>query len=43
MHACRPTLERTVELLLAHFVTQRSKGWFYADTFRVRGMECRAP
>ena len=40
-------LERKVELLLAHFATQRSKGWFDADTFRglarLRGMECRAP
>ena len=40
-------LERKVGLLLAHFATQRSKGWFDADTFRglarLRGMECRAP
>ena len=40
-------LERKVELLLAHFATQRSKGWFDPDTFRglarLRGMECRAP
>jgi LmbE family N-acetylglucosaminyl deacetylase len=40
-------LERKIELLLAHFATQRSKGWFDAETFRglarLRGMECRAP
>jgi LmbE family N-acetylglucosaminyl deacetylase len=40
-------LERKVELLLAHFGTQRSKQWFDAETFRglarIRGMECRAP
>jgi LmbE family N-acetylglucosaminyl deacetylase len=40
-------LERKVDLLLAHFGTQRSKDWFDADTFRglarLRGMECRAP
>ncbi len=36
-----------IELLHAHFATQRSKDWFDADTFRglarLRGMECRAP
>jgi LmbE family N-acetylglucosaminyl deacetylase len=41
------TLERKIELLLAHFGTQRAKDWFDADTFRgmarLRGMECRAP
>jgi LmbE family N-acetylglucosaminyl deacetylase len=40
-------LERKIELLLGHFSTQRSKGWFDAETFRglarLRGMECRAP
>jgi LmbE family N-acetylglucosaminyl deacetylase len=40
-------LERKVELLLAHFGTQRSKDWFDAETFRglarIRGVECRAP
>jgi LmbE family N-acetylglucosaminyl deacetylase len=40
-------LERKVELLLAHFGSQRSKEWFDAETFRglarLRGMECRAP
>ena len=40
-------LERKIELLLAHFGTQRSKDWFDSDTFRglarIRGMECRAP
>lgn len=40
-------LERKIELLLAHFGTQRSKDWFDAETFRglarLRGMESRAP
>jgi LmbE family N-acetylglucosaminyl deacetylase len=40
-------LERKVQLLLAHFGTQRPKDWFDAETFRglarLRGMECRAP
>jgi LmbE family N-acetylglucosaminyl deacetylase len=40
-------LERKIELLLAHFATQRSKDWFDAETFRglarLRGMECRSP
>jgi LmbE family N-acetylglucosaminyl deacetylase len=40
-------IDRKVELLLAHFGTQRSKDWFDAQTFlglaRLRGMECRAP
>jgi LmbE family N-acetylglucosaminyl deacetylase len=40
-------MERKLELLLAHFGTQRSKDWFDAETFaglaRLRGMECRAP
>lgn len=40
-------LERKIELLQAHFGTQRSKPWFDAETFRglarLRGMECRAP
>jgi LmbE family N-acetylglucosaminyl deacetylase len=40
-------LERKIELLLAHFVSQRSKDWFDAETFRglarLRGMECRSP
>ena len=39
-------MARKVELLMAHFATQRSKDWFDADTFRalarLRGMECRA-
>jgi LmbE family N-acetylglucosaminyl deacetylase len=39
-------LERKIELLLAHFTTQRPKDWFDAETFRglarLRGMECRA-
>jgi LmbE family N-acetylglucosaminyl deacetylase len=39
-------LERKIELLLAHFGTQRSKDWFDAETFRglarLRGMECRS-
>ena len=45
--AHRGGLERKIELLLAHFGTQRSKDWFDAETFpglaRLRGMECRAP
>jgi LmbE family N-acetylglucosaminyl deacetylase len=40
------TMERKIELLLAHFGTQRSKDWFDAEIFRglarLRGMECRA-
>jgi LmbE family N-acetylglucosaminyl deacetylase len=40
-------LARKIELLLAHFGTQRSKDWFDAETFRslarLRGMECRSP
>jgi LmbE family N-acetylglucosaminyl deacetylase len=39
-------LERKIELLLAHFGTQRSKDWFDAETFRglsrLRGMESRS-
>jgi LmbE family N-acetylglucosaminyl deacetylase len=39
-------LERKINLLEAHFGTQRSKDWFDAETFRglarLRGMECRA-
>lgn len=39
-------MERKIELLHAHFATQRSKDWFDAETFRglarLRGMECRA-
>jgi LmbE family N-acetylglucosaminyl deacetylase len=40
-------LKRKLELLLAHFGSQRSKDWFDVETFtglaRLRGMECRAP
>ena len=40
-------LQRKIELLNAHFGSQRSKQWFDAETFlglaRLRGMECRAP
>jgi LmbE family N-acetylglucosaminyl deacetylase len=39
-------LERKIDLLIAHFGSQRSKQWFDAETFRglarLRGMECRA-
>jgi LmbE family N-acetylglucosaminyl deacetylase len=39
-------LERKIELLQAHFGTQRSKDWFDAETFsglaRLRGMESRS-
>ena len=41
------TLQRKIDLLNAHFGTQRSKHWFDPETFRglarLRGMECRAP
>jgi len=40
-------MERKIELLLAHFSTQRSKDWFDAESFRglarLRGMESRSP
>jgi LmbE family N-acetylglucosaminyl deacetylase len=40
-------LRRKIDLLIAHFGTQRSKQWFDTETFlglaRLRGMECRAP
>ena len=40
-------LARKIELLNAHFGSQRSKDWFSAETFRglarLRGMEARAP
>ena len=40
-------LTRKIDLLMAHFGTQRSKDWFGAETFRglarLRGIECRAP
>ena len=40
-------LKRKIELLNAHFGSQRSKQWFDSETFlglaRLRGMECRAP
>jgi len=40
-------LKRKIDLLVAHFGSQRSKQWFDEDTFRglarLRGMECRAP
>jgi LmbE family N-acetylglucosaminyl deacetylase len=39
--------QRKIEHLLAHFGSQRSKGWFSQATFRslmhLRGIECRAP
>jgi LmbE family N-acetylglucosaminyl deacetylase len=39
-------MAQKVELLIRHFVTQRGKHWFDAETFRglarLRGMECRA-
>lgn len=39
-------LQRKIELLNAHFGSQRSKDWFDAEVFRglarIRGMECRA-
>lgn len=40
-------VQRKIDLLIAHFGTQRSKHWFDEETFRglarLRGMECRAP
>src|SRR5262245_42727908 len=43
----KASMARKVELLLAHFRSQRSKDWFDAETFmslaHLRGMECRAP
>lgn len=40
-------LQRKIDLLDAHFGTQRTKDWFDEQTFRglarLRGMECRAP
>jgi LmbE family N-acetylglucosaminyl deacetylase len=43
----RPVAERKVELLLAHFETQRDRRWFTSDLFfavmRIRGMESNSP
>lgn len=40
-------IERKMEVLKSCFITQRSKDWFDAESFRglarLRGMECRAP
>lgn len=40
------TLQRKIDLLMAHFGTQRSKHWFDEETFRglarLRGIECGA-
>jgi len=40
-------LLRKINLLMAHFASQRSKHWFDEETFRglarLRGMECRSP
>jgi LmbE family N-acetylglucosaminyl deacetylase len=40
-------VRRKLDLLMAHFSSQRSKAWFTEDVFlglmRLRGMECRAP
>ncbi len=39
-------IQRKIDLLIAHFGSQRSKQWFDAETFRglarLRGIECRA-
>ena len=47
MPASRSVMARKVQLLVAHFASQRSKDWFDERTFmglaRLRGMECRAP
>ena len=41
------TVTAKVELLMKHFGTQRSKGWFRPETFRglmaLRATECNAP
>jgi LmbE family N-acetylglucosaminyl deacetylase len=41
------TAARKIELLMAHFGTQRSKRWFRPETFRatmaLRAIECNAP
>ena len=46
-HDTARDLERKIELLNAHFGSQRSKDWFDPEVFRglarLRGMECRAP
>jgi hypothetical protein len=40
-------LRRKIDLLNAHFGSQRSKQWFDSELFlglaRLRGVECRAP
>jgi LmbE family N-acetylglucosaminyl deacetylase len=47
MPVSESVIQRKVNLLMAHFGSQRSKHWFDAETFlglaRLRGMECRAP
>ncbi len=47
MPVANSVLDRKIELLMAHFGTQRSKDWFQPEVFRalarLRGMECRAP
>jgi LmbE family N-acetylglucosaminyl deacetylase len=39
--------DRKVELLMKHFASQRSRGWFRPSTFQgimsIRGIECNAP
>jgi LmbE family N-acetylglucosaminyl deacetylase len=46
MPVSESAIRRKVDLLDAHFGSQRSKQWFDAETFlglaRLRGMECRA-
>jgi LmbE family N-acetylglucosaminyl deacetylase len=43
----RPTCDRKISLLLAHFPSQASRQWFSEDTFlallRLRGIEANAP
>lgn len=47
MSVSASSLQRKIDLLIAHFGTQRSKQWFDPEIFRglarLRGMECRAP
>ena len=42
-----PLVQEKLELLAAHFDTQRGKDWYDVEVFRglmrMRGMECRAP
>lgn len=47
VHLDEPTVNRKIELLLAHFGSQSERGWFTDDLFRallrLRGMESNSP